>query len=454
MNTDFNPRSVLHALEPMGLGTGDAESLLSYFCRLATSHSTSTLSLSRAIAQRFEHEVEEEFDWFHRQFAGLGEAALTWSGALSALTSVPRLDRLTFLPWREVISQNGLPIISKGQFCPHCLAEDRNAGHSPYFRLTWELKAVSVCHKHRVRLSRHCPCCGKENVRHAAAFVVPGWCTKCGAFLGDDVQASEPAAAIEPVELWRARQVHELVRVQQSLEREPSRGMLIGAIEHIVGEMDGGQSARFAKRVNLAKSTVHYWLQSDKTPTLDASLNVASQSGIALHRLLTGVTADWKPPLQGQQLPLELFKPEGRRPYQPKNIDWEQVDAQLQRWLHEPTPVSVREVSRQLGIEVRQLYLHDNRTTRQIGQRWLAYLKRRKQAKLQDAMPHLEYVGHEVLLAGRSPNLREMSARLPQELVRGIQGLYPVLKEVCQRVSPPALADREGVRNGALEREN
>lgn len=90
-----NPRSALHALEPIGLGTTEVESLLSYFCRLAVSHSTSTLSLSRAVARRFEHEVEEQFDWYHRQLSGMGEAALTWSGALSALTSVPRLDRLT-----------------------------------------------------------------------------------------------------------------------------------------------------------------------------------------------------------------------------------------------------------------------------------------------------------------------------------------------------------------------
>ena len=434
MTTVTNPRSVLHALDPLGLGTGDCESLLSYFCRLAGSHSTSTLSLSRAIAQRFEHEVEQEFDWFHRQFSGLGEAALTWSSALSALTSIPRLDRLTFLPWRDMISQNGLPIVSKGQFCPQCLAEDQAAGHAPYFRLTWELKTVSVCPRHRVRLSQHCPCCGKDNVRHAAALVVPGWCTKCGAFLGGQTRAAEPEMAIEAVELWRARQVYELVRVQQSVEQAPSRDMLVATIEHIIGEMDGGQATRFAGRVGLSKGTVHYWLKSDKTPTLDASLAVASQSGIGLSRLLTGQSQGWTPPTQGQQLALTLFKPECRSKSPARTIDWEEVDRQLQKFLHQPNPVSVREVSRQLGIEVRQLYLRDNQTTRQIGQRWLAYLRRRKVANLQEAIPHLESAGKEVLMAGKSLNLREMKARLPHEVTQSIQGFYGVLKDVRLRL--------------------
>ena len=95
IDTIKNPRSILHAMQPMGLGTGDVESLLSYFCRLAVSHSTSTLSLSRTVAQRFQHDVDRNFDWHERQLSGIRESALTWSSALSAMTSVSRLDRLT-----------------------------------------------------------------------------------------------------------------------------------------------------------------------------------------------------------------------------------------------------------------------------------------------------------------------------------------------------------------------
>ena len=99
-----------------------------------------------------------------------------------------------------------------------------------------------------------------------------------------------------------------------------------------------------------------------------------------------------------------------------------------------PTPISVREVSRQMGIEVRQLYLSSNQTTRQLGERWMAYRKRRRQANLEQAMPHLEAAGREVLIAGKSLNLREMTARVPTEVLSGVQGLYDVLRDVRSRV--------------------
>jgi hypothetical protein len=423
-----NPRSALHALEPIGLGTAEVESLLSYFCRLAVSHSTSTLSLSRTVARRFEHDVEEQFDWYHRQLSGMGEAALTWSSALSSLTSVPRLDRLTFLPWKDVIAQNGLTILSNGQFCPQCLAEDLASGRTPYFRLAWESKLVTVCTTHRVRLAQHCPCCGKDNVRHAAALVVPGWCTRCRAFLGSETH--DHLANIKPVELWRSRQIGALLAAQDQLGELPQRQHLIDAVRHIIEEMDGGQSARFAKRVGVAKATVHYWLQTDKTPTLEACLAMASQSGISLTKLLTGDLHDWKPPAEGQQLALALFKPEPRRKAPRRELDWNEIEHQLQRFLLLPTPISVREAARQLEVEPRQLYLNANQTARQLGERYMAYRKRRREANLNAAMPHLEAAGREVLMEGKALNLREVTARIPPQVLSSVQGLFDVLRDV------------------------
>jgi len=69
-----NPRSMLHALQPYGEGTPHVESLLSYFCRLAASHSVSTLTLSRTIAEHFQHQIAADFDWHERQISGIRES--------------------------------------------------------------------------------------------------------------------------------------------------------------------------------------------------------------------------------------------------------------------------------------------------------------------------------------------------------------------------------------------
>ncbi len=434
IDTIRNPRSVLHALQPMGLGTGDVESLLSYFCRLSVSHSTSTLSLSRTVAQRFEHDVARNFDWHERQLSGIRESALTWSSALSAMTSVPRLDRLTFLPWRHVISQNGLSMVSQGQYCPMCLAEDQADGRIPYFRLAWESKAVSVCHTHGVRLVRHCPSCGKSNVRHAAAFVVPGWCTKCGEFLGCQTINNRHTEGIGEVEFWKAEQIAKLLEAQQRLDTAPTRQGLLNAIQFITSAMDGGRSARFARRVGLAKSTVHHWVQSEGTPTLEMSMQVASQSGMNLTELLCGDTHSWKAPSDGQQLTLKLLLPPAKRRGSPREIDWADVELQLQRFLQHPTPISVLEAARELDVEARQLYLHANQTTRQVGKRWEAYRKRRGQANLEQAMPILEAVGRELVLNGRAVTRREIEARVPPEVLSTVPRLFDVLRDVQVRL--------------------
>jgi len=361
-----NPRSELHALQPIGEGTSDVESLPSYFCRLAVSHSVSTLALSRSIAQRIEHDVSHHFDWHQRRLASTCESAETWSAALSELTAVPNLDKLTFLPWQNVISRSGLSIVTRGQFCPSCFAEDLAQGRAPYFRLAWESAEVSVCSRHACSLETHCPHCGKDNIRHTAAYVVPGWCTHCGEFLG---KASEmPAtASIAPAARWAARQIGELVHAQQTLTSTPTRDNLINAVSQIIEEMDNGQSALFARRIGVAKSTVHNWLKGDGTPTLKASLKIAAHSGASLTQLLSGDLSTWVCPQIEPQLVLNLPQPKPRTRTVTRERNWEEIENQLQAFLVLPTPITVREVGRRLNISTKLLYLHANTPTRQLG---------------------------------------------------------------------------------------
>ncbi|RBA25654.1 helix-turn-helix domain-containing protein [Herminiimonas fonticola] len=424
-----NPRSTLHALIPYGKGTSEVESLVSYFCRLAASHSVSTLVLSRTIAEHFEQIVAAGFDWHERQIAGIRESAFTWSAGLSALTSVQGLDRLTFLPWREVISQNGLSIVKRGQFCSACFAEDIECGRQPYFRLAWESAEVSVCSKHGQRLTRHCQHCGKDNVRHAAAFVVPGWCTHCGVPLAK-AKEYQADVAIEPDELWRARQVGELLASQESITAEVSRNTYLAGITRIITELHKGHSASFARRIGIAKSTVHHWFKGDGTPTLAISMKIAAHHGTSLKQLLTGDLSDWQPPMIQKQLVLQLSSAVPKPHKTPREIDWLEIEKQLSTFLLLPTPISVLEAARRLDLEARQLYLRANKTTRQLGERWKTYLKRRQESKVIAAWPYLEVACLDLWAEGKAVTRREIVARVPEEILSPVANLLNVLKEV------------------------
>jgi transcriptional regulator with XRE-family HTH domain len=422
-----NPRSTLHALQPYGEGTPHVESLLSYFCRLAASHSVSTLTLSRTIAAHFQHDIAADFDWHERQISGIRESALTWAAGLSELTSIQGLDGLTFLPWRDVISQNGLSIAKRGQFCPSCFADDIENGHSPYFRLAWESEEVSVCTSHGRPLVQHCAHCGRDNIRHRAVYVVPGWCTHCGHSLASQHQ---DGTAIDPAALWRARQIGDLLASQSSLTASPSRDALIVAIEKLILEMDDGRYAAFARRIGVGKSTVHHWLRNAGTPTLEVSLNIAAQCGVSLQQLLIGDLSNWQKPVPERQLVLMLPKIEQKKRDAPRNLDWEDIEAQLQDFLKLPTPISVLEAARRLDVEARQLYLRANRTTRQLGVRWKDYLKRRQMAAVAAARPYLEQACLAILTERKAVTRREIVARVPAEILSPVAHLLDVIKDV------------------------
>lgn len=431
-SSDLPLRSHLHALEPIGLGTPDVESLVGYYCRLAVSHSTTTSELARYVINKVGLELATEFDWHARQISGLCESALNWSSALSALTGVPGLDGLTFLPWREVIAQNGRSLVAAGQFCPLCLAEDLRQGRTPYLRLAWESAQVTVCHRHGTPLHQHCPACGNTNVRHAAAIVIPGWCTKCGEFLGQEDE--EAQRACDHGAHWKAKQVADLLAAQFRLTKPPLRADLMSAIERVIATMDGGQSTAFARRYGLGKSTVHHWLRGPGTPKLDVSLSIAVRSGLSLKQLLTGDLEGWTAAKSAVQLALPFDSPRRLERAPARQIDWAEVECNLEAMLQLPMPIPVLEAARRLDLEARQLYLRANRVTRELGARWLAYSRHRRDVRLEIVRPSLEAVAREVLAEGKSPNRREMARHLPATLLVTVPSLDSVLKDVHAKV--------------------
>ena len=260
--------------------------------------------------------------------------------------------------------------------------------------------------------------------------MVPGWCTHCGEFLGK-AGATSTAKAIDPAARWAARQIGDLVATQGGLlDISPTRDSLINAITHLITEMDHGQSASFARRIGVAKSTIHHWLKAKGTPTLEASLKISSQTGASLTQLLTGNLKEWKRPEPEQQLVLTLPHPSPRARALQRELDWPEIEMRLQELLMLPTPISVLEAGRRLKIEARQLYLRANRTTRQLGERWKTYLRRRQEERVVIAWPYLEQACVDILAERKTVTRREIVARVPADILSPLSNLLQTLKEV------------------------
>ncbi|SDC56988.1 TniQ family protein [Paraburkholderia lycopersici] len=418
-----NPRSELHALEPIGLGTPAVESLLSYLCRLAVSHSVSMVALSRKVASTMGWEISGRDDWSLANICGMGDAANNWSAALSAMTGVERLDNLTLLPWRDVVSQLGLTNRSS-RWCRDCFAQDKADGRLPYFRLAWTVNEVTGCPEHKTELVNTCPDCGRTEGRRKSAYVVPGWCSHCGAFLG----AGGERAVATPEALWKANQVGAMLAMQPTLAHAPEQDVLRSTIQHLITRLDNGKSAHFAERIGLNRATVHHWMKSGGCPGLSGHLRIASQTGLSLPKVLTGDISGWTP-VSASVHQLALLFPEHGTRSTPRTLDCDKVRTEMTAMARLPTPISVAEVARRLDINLHGLYRNANREARVLSERWKQYMKRKGEQSIEQARSIVEAACLGMVADGQAVNLRSLKTRLTPEEFGKVQGAVYLLQE-------------------------
>ncbi len=420
-----NPRSVLHALLPFGAGTPEVESLQSYFCRLAVSHSVSISALSREIAEMFGWEFRQRREWYSGNLNGLGEVARNWSSAISALTGVAQLNRHTLLPWHTVIAQTGLSR-HRSHWCPQCFQEDIESGNTPYFRLAWDINAVNACAKHKSGFEHVCPGCGQSNARHSSAYVTPGWCAHCGTFLGK----SKETIPATPADIWKSIQVGHMLAHQGNNQSDADLDKVIEALAAIIERMDSGIYAHFAARIGLSKSTVHNWLKGGGAPTLAAYLRIAAVAGISLPKLLMGDLTGWEPPAKTEIHQLSLSFPKQPKNRHNHNRDWDAIRAELVSMSKLPAPISLLEAARRLDLDVRLLYLNANKEARILSSRWKEYIQRRGNQTRENAKEAIKAACQDVLAEGKAINLREIEAKVPREILNSVDGVIDLLQQI------------------------
>lgn len=453
--TGIPPRSVLHALEPIGLGTPEVESLTSYFCRLANSHSCTTNDLAKFVIERIEPDrwntyqmifEKGRFVWYERSISGLGESALSWVSVLTALTGVSTLQQLTLLPLRDCVAAKGL-MATQARWCPQCFAEDQACGHQPYFRLAWDIGINKTCVRHGVRLTARCPHCEASNVRHSATYVVPGWCTACGHFLGDATQTE--AAACEPAKATPTLEARQADCVGHLLE-STSTPMEVGslpvaqidalhlAIEHLIENLDGGVAAHFARRLGLRKSTIHHWRTRHAPLTLDALVRIALHCGIALPSLVRGELEGWVPPSAGHQLALHLQLPPSARHRPKREHNWEAIRRLLHAELERPEPRSVTEIAQELDIDPRLLYIRATEEARRLGERYIFHRRMASHQRQLEIHHHLGLACDHLCASGEGITPEGIAQQLGPEILKKTRNMYTTLSICAERAANDA----------------
>lgn len=133
--TEIPPRSRLFPLVPVGIGTGQSESLTSYVMRLAEAHclyvtTLYSLILHPAVRAEVENQDSEGSRIALKGAHGITRSGHTWNGvsevasrhvrALERLTCVKDLHLLTWLPWEAALSHQ---LRQRRAWCPACFSQ-------------------------------------------------------------------------------------------------------------------------------------------------------------------------------------------------------------------------------------------------------------------------------------------------------------------------------------------
>ncbi len=265
------PRSLLCALEPIGVGTPFVESLTSYISRLAGAHAVSVSDLAGYVlakcvphdapivsARADDYRMGSGFHPGTHAINGLAEDARRWIAAVETATNRTDLLFLTLTPLRQIFSKQYL--LRKGQaWCPNCFYEWRQNGLPLYVPLLWHLHMVTICVKHRRRLEEICPHCNQRfGVLYANSR--PGHCSRCRRWLGHSLPLSEgPLREHCHDEIWMADCIGDLLASMILLEEDHLRDILRDNILALTAKVAQGNPTVFCNVVGFPFNTIHRW---------------------------------------------------------------------------------------------------------------------------------------------------------------------------------------------------
>jgi len=362
---DIPQRSRLFRVELLGRNTGQVECLTSYVARLAASHFTTPSGLLHRVLEWLDVGTPERIGEWRRHTTHLRlrasinahSSSKRWISVLETETNIPRLGESTVSSWTHLFPNRHL-IRHAQAWCPHCLSEDP----VPYERLSWNLEPVKVCAKHRCRLVQKCPSCSSP-VPTIHARSVSGHCPHCEATLAEST-AGEPVP-VDGFDFWAAQAVEQLIETSMKRPgdlpqtRAPIGPVLIQCMK-VAGLSD---AAELAGALNVSRISAWYWLNNKAVPDLEHTLRVAYVFGLSLMDVLR---AEISPTAAIQTDCCVALRPLRASP---KRFDEPAVLESIKTLRDESSggPISLEEVGRKVGFEVRTLRQHFPSLCREIS---------------------------------------------------------------------------------------
>jgi transcriptional regulator with XRE-family HTH domain len=329
MDAEYRPR--LLALEPIGLGTVNAESMWSYCLRLAARHRVKLYRLLEFVAQR--SDVPRLLGGrMSKSVLNLDSAtpdARDFARALATLTETQAVATLG-LGWLSQACATHSASRRNRTWCPMCLTEARAAGQESSIPLSWLLRRYERCTIHNTLLLDRCVQCGHSDVvgsRRSGRLDHCSWCDNDLATAQERPTFRSAARALHVGTDQRlALAVGELIIRAPLLANQANGSGIARAVQSAIDRDIVKSDAALAQRAGVAKSTLCRLTSDPRArPSVDVLFRVAAAADVSIAGMLRSDLWRERPWSRRSDVgPIAI--PPKRKP----RIDWADVRAQVE----------------------------------------------------------------------------------------------------------------------------
>ncbi|MFM0501548.1 TniQ family protein [Paraburkholderia caffeinilytica] len=393
------PVPVFYGLLPMGIGTGDCEGLVSYLCRLALAHCVSVDDLVNQGLARYstnDFKIWRHFStWMKDRAVDVfaKQRTLALRDALVAATGIQAAGRLSLASLDGVIDLAGMSS-PRLRHCPLCYQAAEFAQlHRP---LLWDLKAVSCCPVHAVRLVNSE--CGGETLQRRPRWHrvhMPGVCTECGAIAYACRAVSHVGASL--AEQWVARQSATLIAAASGGEKfdAPLAPERIRELATIVGD---GFPFRAAAICGFNKARLYDWIHGVRLIKYAPLLALCAASGVDVVDVL-------RRPSQCSERANFRYEPHARRTRITSLDDLREKIKSALAVLQDP---SVAAVAAYIGCDRSTISKRLPEEAAMLTARWRSARSAKTAARRVEAQASIESTAQSLKKAGKSVTLRNV----------------------------------------------
>lgn len=483
-SSGLSPRTGLYPLPPVGVGTGNIESLTSYITRLAQAHDVSTnillakylrfrvLQAKLAGTLKTREEWKRHFLEYAHTLNGMTDRVSDWIFALEESTGVANLRYLTMAVWKGIFSSQGL-LRSRRAWCAACYHEWQASGQVIYEPLLWALVDVSVCPIHQRTLTESCPHCrGRSYALRPRSR--PGCCPLCHHWLGseDRQEPSSSSDAGSDHARFVTDGIARLLAIAPLLQQPPSKDIMWANLRGCVRDLAAGNAAALARAAGLSTCVLIFWFTERKLPAFTSLNRLCYRLGIPLFRFLTerlvAGDPDWENARKAVRQheahahPNKVDRPAFAPPDSaPADISDRKIKGALRRALRERPVPTMKEIAWRLGIHPHRIYRHFPGFRKTLQDASLSHLEEVAKAALQESPPPTlrdfkrQCGFSRDTLRRRFPGLyRQLAAHAARRRYRRREEIESVLRAACEEEPPPSgrtLAARLGTNHTNLK---